>query len=226
MAKTGTRNRVGLFWPLGVLLMAAVGGCANKKEAVVSLPGVVSPAERITALRKQADNAGKSEAQPAEQVAQQLTAEIQREEDPLLRAEIVRTLSFYPCDGSDRVLRVALNDPDADVRMAACAGWGKRGNAEAARLLAGVLSGDINHDVRFAAARALAHAHDPAAVTALAAALEDGDPAMQYRAVESLREVTGQDLGNNVDRWREYARNGSLKPADQSSFASRIRHMF
>jgi hypothetical protein len=39
----------------------------------------------------------------------------------------------------------------------------------------------------------------------LARALEDADPAVQYRAVASLKKVSGRDLGNDVNAWREWA---------------------
>jgi HEAT repeat protein len=119
-----------------------------------------------------------------------------------------------------------VNDPDADVRVAVCEIWGRRGDAEAAKILAGVLSGDIDRDVRLAAARALGTSRDQIAVTALGTALDDNDPAMQYRAVASLRESTGQDLGNDVNRWREYAKNGTLKPGQPTSLADRVRRVF
>ena len=67
---------------------------------------------------------------------------------------------------------------------------------------------------------------DPAAIAALAAALEDTDVAMQHRAVCSLRDITGESLGNDVDRWRQYAKEGRLKPAEPSSLAGRMPRLF
>ena len=50
---------------------------------------------------------------------------------------------------------------------------------------------------------------------------------MQYRAVTSLRQVTGQDLGNDVNKWREYAKANNLHPAKpEPSLAERIWHPF
>jgi hypothetical protein len=39
-------------------------------------------------------------------------------------------------------------------------------------------------------------------------ALDDPDPALQRRAVESLRQVTGRDFGNDVVAWRTYVQGG------------------
>jgi HEAT repeat protein len=160
-------------------------------------------------------------------IAQQLAGDFQHEQDPLIRAQIIRTLAVYPGPVSDSVLHQAVKDPDNDVRTADCDSWGQRGNAEAASVLVGILNSDTDHDVRIAAVRALAHTHQQVAITALAGALEDKDPAMQYCAVVSLRDVTGQDLGNDVNQWRQYAKDNRLKPLDPSpSLAERIWHPF
>jgi HEAT repeat protein len=160
-------------------------------------------------------------------ISQQLAADFKHESDPLIRAQIVRTLGEYPGPVSDTVLQAAVSDSDNDVRVAACESWGKRDTTTAATVLAGILNGDVDHDVRLAAARCLAGSHQQVAITALAGALEDKDPAMQYRAVLSLHQVTGQDLGNDVNKWREYAKNNKLHPAQpETSLAERIWHPF
>jgi HEAT repeat protein len=131
-------------------------------------------------------------------------------------------LAAYGGDTATAVLRVAVKDTDADVRMIVCDLWGKRHDADAAQILAGVLSSDSDRDVRMTAARALGHMHDPAAVRALAPALDDTDPAMQYRAMVALRESTGADIGTDpgdVDHWRQYAKNGTMPP---TSWAQRL----
>jgi HEAT repeat protein len=216
-----------------VALLAS--GCAEKMQVPSWLPwghhsqdlsGIPSPTERVENLRKLAKDAAKTPPAQKLQVSQELSQEIQRQDDPLIRAEIVRTLAEYPGPATDQVLRAAVKDPDADVRLAACDTWAKRGDSEAAKQMAGLLAGDIDRDVRFAAARALAHTHDQAAITALAAVLEDGDPAMQYQAVLSLREITHLDLGNDVNRWREYNKSGKLQPGDPPSLAERMRRTF
>jgi HEAT repeat protein len=217
--------------PRLLLLLCALvvaAGCATVKKAD---PGavcdMVPPTQRIEDLRELAKTAATKNATEKQMISQQLAADIKHEADPLIRAQIVRTLGDYPGTASDTVLRAAVRDPDNDVRLAACESWGKRDTAEAATVLAGVLNGDVDHDVRLAAARNMAPLHQRAAITALAGALEDKDPAMQYRAVVSLRQVTGQDLGNDVNKWREYARNNQLHPAQpEVSLAERIWHPF
>jgi HEAT repeat protein len=123
-------------------------------------------------------------------------------------------------------VRLAVNDPDADIRVLVCRIWGKRGDAEAAKLLAGMLTSDTDKDVRKAAARELGHTHDPAATAALGGALDDPDPAMQHVAMVSLKETTGQDFGQDADRWRQFVKNGSVDPSSSPSFAQRLLHWF
>jgi HEAT repeat protein len=92
--------------------------------------------------------------------------------------------------------------------------------------LAGTLSSDVEMDVRLAAVKALGETRDAGAVAALGEALEDRDPAMQYQAVRSLRNLTGEKLGNDVNLWRQYVR-GELPPESRPiSFAEDIRRMF
>ena len=48
---------------------------------------------------------------------------------------------------------------------------------------------------------------------------------MQYRAVLSLKQATGKDLGNNVERWQQYVKGESpQQPAP--SVADRARSLF
>jgi hypothetical protein len=78
--------------------------------------------------------------------------------------------------------------------------------------------GDL--DVRIAAARELGKFEDRAAVQSLGAALDDPDPALQRRAVESLRRISGEDFGNSVPAWRQYVRG---EPVDQPEPPSMVQ---
>ena len=72
------------------------------------------------------------------------------------------------------------------------------------------------------AVKALGETADKAALAPLADALVDPNPAIQFRAQESLRAVSGRDYGNNVQAWREYAKTGTTT-TEEISFAERIR---
>lgn len=144
----------------------------------------------------------------------------------MIRAELVRALGACQGPEVEQLLVAALKDPSTEVRTTACEVWGQRGGADAVRQLSETLGSDTEADVRMAAARALGKTRDPAAVAALGRLLAENDPAMQYRAVESLRLVTGKDLGNDVGRWQQYVR-GELPEAQQTpSLADRLRSWF
>jgi HEAT repeat protein len=151
---------------------------------------------------------------------------IQKESDPLVRCEILRTLAALPSPTSLAILTAGVKDPDSQVRMTACEMLGKQHDAGAVARLSEALTSDTDGDVRLAAAKALGESHDPAAVPALGHALEDKDPAMQRRAVLSLQAVTGKDYGNDVSRWRAYVHNEPVPPDATPSLAERFQQLF
>lgn len=175
--------------------------------------GITTPSERIAVLKEQARKAPEiTDPVQREAICQGLEQQIRKgEPDSIIRGEILKTLSAFGGPTADAVLRVAVKDPDADVRVIVCGLLGKRNDAEAAHLLADVLTSDGDLDVRTAAARTLGHFHDPVAIQGLGTALDDKDAAMRYRAMESLQESTGKDYGTdpaNVDRWRQWLKTG------------------
>jgi len=88
-----------------------------------------------------------------------------------------------------------------------------------------VLTSDTNVDVRLAAARNMGLTKDPSAIPALADSLSDSDPAMQRRAVESLRLLSKKDFGSDVSAWQQYAK-GEQPEMKEPSVAERFRKMF
>jgi HEAT repeat protein len=223
-------------WRIWLLLITAaisLPGCAEMPTWVPfngpvsdEISGLVTPAKKIKQLRRLAQAGPESSPQGKRAVVEYLTQTIRTEADPLVRAEIIRTAGEYPIPEAAPLLTAALKDTDADARVAACEAWGKRGDAQAAKLLAGVLRSDDNHDVRLAAVRALGSTPEPEAIAALGEALMDSDPAMQYRAVLSLKRITGEDLGNNVDRWQQYVKEGHAQPAGPSWLAKQVKQWF
>ncbi len=191
-----------------------------------TVPGITPPRERIAELRKLSKQAASATPEQREQIAAQVAAAYPHESDPLVRLEMVRTLGNCPGPTAEHALRGAAKDKDADVRAEVCRALGKQPGATASEVLRERLASDSDIDVRLAAAEALGSIRDPSSVAALAVALEDRDPAMQYRAVRSLRRVAPVDLGNDVDRWRQYVKDGSIAPPKPFSLAETIRNLF
>lgn len=233
-------SRTILLWALGCLLAVPAAGCAGlgqrkwpkplawlggKQDELG--PNIQTPAERIEALRQLAAQA--PQMPPAEQdvACSELARGLLAEEDTLVRAQMLHTVAAFPTPLAGALLKAGLSDTDRDVRVACCEAWGKRGTLEAAQLLGQVISTDTEIDVRLAAARALEQIEDPqtgpAAVAALATALEDPDPAMKHRAVLSLEQVTGRDFGNDVNAWRQFVQGEDPPPP---TFADRLRRWF
>jgi HEAT repeat protein len=193
--------------------------------------------ERIEQVKQFGEYAAKGGPEEKEKVAQRLAADIQREQDPLVRMQMVRTLAGIPNQTASGVLVAGMKDPDPEVRGAVCESWGKRlaaggklaappGDvAIASKLLGDSLSGDTNIDVRLAAAQALGKVKDPRSVGSLAVALKDPDPALQFRAVASLKEVSGKDFGNDVSKWQQYATTIAPPPEAPSVVAGRGQNL-
>jgi len=186
------------------------------------------PGERLAALKHMATNHEGADGPTRERVSRELAAVLARERNPEIRAAILRTMGHYPSAFSPRVLTAALHDDNPDVRIAACQGWGGQGGDAAIQSLAHVVKSDQELDVRMEAVRVLGQlgrkAGGPSAVEALTPALNDRDPALQYRTMQSLEQITGRSLGYNVQTWRDYL-DGKNPPAPSPSIANRLRDL-
>jgi len=235
MSMIGQGLRQTLRWGL-LLAVAASAGCTGgfdglfarlKREPLTDVvPGVTPPAERLAALGSIREKAAWAEPAERRQLAAQLAASYRDEQDPAIRAEIVRSAAGYRAEPTMGMLRAAMVDASADVRVAACGVLGQWKDPESLKLLSGALASDLDHDVRVAAVAALGETGDAAAVDALGQALDDRDPAMQYLAVQSLRKITRADLENDVDQWRQYVRGELPAASEPVSLAERFWRLF
>jgi len=231
------------MWNSGAKLLIAIGlcltigfswGCMGSTayrlwyrnqwlEDEKARPSLYTRLEELTELQKRAD--GMSEAEQA-QAAANLARALAEDPSPLYRAQVARTLGSLSVPAATEALRQAAHDKEPSVRIAACTAWGKRGSEEAVSVLAEVLSKDGDLDVRTAAARELANYKTPGVIPALGLALDDPDPALQHRAILSLKTVTGKDFGNSVPAWRQFVREGEVQPGEVPSLAERLRNLF
>jgi HEAT repeat protein len=213
---------------IAALLGAALPGCnAWPLGGKVSdtVPGITPPNERIADLKKLAAAPPKDPAE-RERIASEVAAQYPREPDPLIRTHMVDVLGAYPGPTALAALAGAAKDADSDVRIAVCKALARQKGPEATALLRQVFAGNTDVDVRLAAVHALGETRDPVAMATLVPALEDRDPAMQYRVVESLRKVAPRDLGDNVEQWRQYVGGQSARPESTPLVAEPVRRPF
>jgi HEAT repeat protein len=214
-----------------VIIVVAVG-CANwragldpAKVAAERQKYGATADQRIEELASEAARGKRGT--PAEQAeyTRSLSKQLLTEHDPRVRAAMLAVAADFDTPAAAAICRGALEDPEPRVRMAACEAWRKRGGPEAASLLGGRVSADADIDVRLKAVRELGALNDETAVPVLARALEDPDPAIQYRAVSSLKEVSGRDLGDDVNAWRAWAADPNAE-GSQWSIAEGLRQLF
>ncbi len=223
-----------------VLLFSAVVGCGERQFADW---GLVDPWARNswkederfgpTYHTKRAELKRRRETLPnlspddQERAAIELSERLRDEQHPVLRSDLIRALAVLPSETASAALAQAVNDSDADVRVVACEALGKRGGEQARQTLAQVLGSDTDPDVRIAATRELGRfKNDPQAMQALKLALDENNPALQYRAVESLKGMSGRDYGSDMIAWREYIDGGNPPEPPAASIADRLRKLY
>jgi HEAT repeat protein len=186
-------------------------------------PSLHARLEELDSLRSRAQRMSDAE---QSQVAANLARQLADDPTPLYRAHVVRTLGELPVPAATQALRTAVEDREPRVRIEACAAWGRHGTEEAVTVLAEVLRKDSDRDVRIAAARELENFRTPEVIPALGVALDDSDPALQHRAIRSLKVVTGKDFGNSVPAWQQFVRTGEIQASEVPSLAERLREWF
>ncbi|MGB8854447.1 MAG: HEAT repeat domain-containing protein [Pirellulales bacterium] len=180
---------------------------APPDKTAPSTDAVGAAPRRIAAIAAEATAA--ASASPARQAefTQRLAGQLLAEHDPLVRARIVQAAAVFNTPSAAAICAGAVADPDPQVRAAACDAWAQRGGPEAVRLLMARFDGDAELAVRLRALHALGSIRDEAAIAVLARALDDADPAIQMRAMGSLRQLAGRDLGNDPATWKAWAAN-------------------
>jgi HEAT repeat protein len=209
----GCAKRFGGAWPFG-----------EDQTAELKKYGPV-PVQRVQALQERAKKMAKASPEEQEAFAAEMAHQMPNETDFNVRMAVISMLAQMNTRSANAVLYAGMKDPEAEIRVACCRAWGKRPGPETTQMLAETLSGDTNLDVRMAAAKALSSAGDKEAVAALGRALEDPDPGLQYCAVASLKQVTGKNLGNDVNAWRQLAQQPD-PPVHTKTLASRLWQVF
>jgi len=182
---------------------------------------------RMDALRDFSAKSTGVDTPEQQELTNQLARQIQVEPDPLVREAIVASIAAFRTPLAAQVLEAGLKDDDRGVRKQCCDALGKRGDVAGVPVLAKVIKTEQDFDVRMAAVQALGTINSPDAVTALTAALEDRDPAMQFAGVQAMKKVSGKNYGDHVDLWLQYAKGGTpeVPAAKEISVAQRLRDM-
>lgn len=177
---------------------------------------------RVEALQNLRNRASSMSPDERERVSAELAQQISAESSVPMQREMIRTLAVYRTTTAEAAILTTLKSDSADVRRYACEALAQQGSPAAITTLGEVVGSDTDPDVRKAAARALQSYPDPAAAQALRVALDEDDPAMQKIAMDSLRQISGRDYGNDPSRWREYLQGGDPTPAPPPSIASTL----
>jgi HEAT repeat protein len=225
-------GRTTLAWFAMAMACLPLSGCRTWKKLTTSEKTLAEERkygptadQRIDELASDAKKAKAGSHADQVEFTRKLAEEILQEHDARVRCVILDTVAEFDTPGATAICSGALEDPDERVRMAACTAWRKRGGAEAVEHLASRYRTDREIDVRLRALRELGELGDKEAVPVLAKALEDSDPAVQYRAVGALKKVSGRDLGDDVNKWREWAADPAGSSAEWS-IAEEFRKLF
>ncbi len=209
MGRIGSNRRS----PVGLLLCVAAGalaGCTTL-EALSNWTAwtqqesapLETPDQRVQRLKQLGAEAPWWPAERQRALAAQLAQQLAKEPDPLVRRQMVHTLGRLQGPESQAALHQALRDPEVQVQVEAVWAWARQGSQAALPVLTQLLSQpQVPLDVRLAAVRALGELKDPQAVPVLARLLDDPDPAIQYRTVRSLEQITGKYYGEDVNQWK------------------------
>lgn len=215
-----------------VAVAAATLGCASwrarldpAKVAAEREKYGATADQRIEDLATEAARAKKGSSADEAEFTRRLSMQLLAEHDARVRAAMLAVAAEFDTPSAVAICRGALEDPAPRVRMAACEAWRKRGGPEAVALLAARVDADTDTDVRLEALRELGALGDASAVSALARALEDPDPAIQYRAVGALKKVSGRDLGDDVNAWRTWAADPNAQGTEWT-IAEGFRQLF
>jgi HEAT repeat protein len=202
--------------PVLATLLVLCGGCA---EGFLWRTGYLSPRvrdqwnreEQIAAtlfgrreeMRQMVANSRDAGIAAQEDAARKL-AEIAGS-DPvlLLRVEAVDLLADMPGDIATDGICQAAHDREPEVRRAAIRAMESRQDARVAATLAALSRQDDDLDVQIAATAGLGNHRGSDSMAALKAALEHPNPAMQLSAARSLEQITGKNLGYDIQAWQQ-----------------------
>jgi HEAT repeat protein len=181
---------------------------------------------RLADFRGLRESAARLDLMKKELLANDLNRVLVTETNPVLRAEITGVLGELAIPATIEGLQAAVADTDKDVRIAACRAWSKLGPTQAIPVLTQMMDRESDVDVRLAIITELGRFQDQTVTAALGRALDDGDPAIQFLAVQSLKSSTGRDYGDSVPAWRDFVQGREPQPSRAPSLVQRMTSWF
>ena len=221
--KPASRRIANSLVPIVGLSLVVALGCATWPFQAKERTSILTPGMRVAAIQEMAARADEVDSAEQTRLTEQLASQIRTEPDPLVRKAIQETIGGYSTPLARDVLVAGLSDEDLDVRLACCQKLGQRAEPTSVQVLRGVIENETELDVRLAAVDALGEISTNDSIAVLAIALKDRDPAMQFAGVQSLRKISGQDFGNDVNAWQAYAAGEQPQIAPKASVAQRIK---
>ncbi|MEO1529148.1 MAG: HEAT repeat domain-containing protein [Planctomycetota bacterium] len=126
---------------------------------------------------------------------------VNNDPSPEMRRLAVLAASRTQTDNALAVIKKGLDDENIKVQMEACHALGVRKEPEAAQLLAGKIGSTGDQDVKHAAISAIGNHPGEIPMGSLKIVLRDQDPATLNLAMNSLRDVMGEDYGSDPKQW-------------------------
>jgi len=229
MDVAGFRPRSAALNPIGAMVIVGLGwlvGCAMLGPTTATsflnqIERSPDPNERFKAYEKLASDKIYDNNQQRARAVQVLLAGLDSNKEPVAtRAVICRTLGTLGDPAARPAMIRLVRDPEVLVRTEACRSLGKLGRPEDSTVLMQMMTLDSDPDCQVAAIESLGtlKSVDPRTPDYLVRAMDENEnPAIRLAALQSLRKITGKNLGVQADAWREYlASKDEPKPAKKA----------
>ena len=208
--------------PLAVLLKdSSVEVRRKAAEALVPISSRKTLDAALTALR---DNDSQVRGHAATILSSHVNKQDKKLVDPLIlalgdssatvRASVSEALGKLDDPRVVKPLMQVLADDDPTVRQKGATALGKLRARPAVKLLLERLA-DNDKDVRRSAAYALGQIGDRRSIEPLIGLLSDKKPEVRKVAAKALAQITGQDFGQNAEKWRKWWNTQPVDPPTQ-----------
>ena len=209
-------NSRGHAWPaiaLAALAATAPAACSTFSGQGTTAPSFMrqvrensDPNARYKAYVKLATPGAYDNDAQRDEAVHVMAAALESNREPVAtRAVICQTLgALRRPEGRDAVLK-ATDDDAPLIRAEAIRALGKIGRPEDATRLVRAMTADTQPECRIAAIDALGDLKpaDPRIREALVEGMDHDEPSIRYACLQSLRNMTGRDLGTEVGPWKK-----------------------